>query len=72
MTGDKTGSVNNLQNEKFVMEMESKLIQYENEILSLKERENELLGQINTMRSENFELRLKTERFSFFATKENN
>eukprot|EP00347_Sterkiella_histriomuscorum_P008354 403345423 len=64
------GSDRSIDKDQFFQEMEQKLISYENEIIMLKERETELLGQINTMRSENFELRLKTERFSFLATKE--
>jgi hypothetical protein len=47
--------------------LENKLIQYENEILSLKERETDMISQINLLRNEGFDLRMKAERFSFFA-----
>lgn len=49
---------------------EQKLAQTEDECLKLKEREAELLHQINILKSENMELRLKTERVSFMFTRQ--
>lgn len=42
-------------------------MQYENEILALKERETELLTQVSQLRNEGFENRMAAERYSYFA-----
>ena len=50
--------------------LEKKLSEVENENLFLKEREITLLNQINSVKIENVDLRIQSERFSFFAQKE--
>ncbi|CDW76753.1 UNKNOWN [Stylonychia lemnae] len=65
-------SYSDVQKQEFNLQFEEKLIQYENEILMLKQREADLLGQMNTVKQENFDLKMKTERMSFFAQRDSN
>lgn len=48
--------------EELSRELEHKLVLSENESIHLKEREGDLLQQINALRCENIDLRLKGER----------